>query len=242
MVKSGTGAAGRKAAASHTAALVSESGAGVDALFERTGAIQAHGLAELFDLLSFLSSQPLPQGDGVAIITNAGGPGILCADACEERGLTVTDLSPESQSQLTGLLGTRASVRNPVDVIASATADQYRQAVGIVAADPNVHAIVTIFIPTMVSTTEGVARALSEAVAQSDRHLPIAGVFMAGSEITGFVQADGFRIPVYPYTEDAVRAMAGARRLAKSRMRTTCQPRPYPAWIRCRSRSCWLSI
>lgn len=226
VVKSGTGAAGRKAAASHTAALVSESGAGVDALFERAGAIRAHGLGEMFDVVSLLSSQPLPQGDGVAIITNAGGPGILCADACEDSGLTVIELSRASQCQLTELLGTSASVHNPVDLIASATADQYRQAVEIVAADPKVDAIFMIFIPAMGSRAEDVARAFSEAVTQADRHLTIAAVFMADSGITGFVQVEQVRIPVYQYPEDAVRALAGARRLAKLRLRTTSESRP----------------
>jgi acetyl coenzyme A synthetase (ADP forming)-like protein len=225
VVKSAIGVAGQRAAASHTAALVSASDAAVDALFEKTGAVRAHSLGEMFDLMALLSTQPLPQGNGVAIVTNAGGPGILCADACEASGLKVTDLAATTQTQLAERLSSHASVHNPIDMIASATAEDYRAVIEIVAADENVDALVVIFIPPMVTRAEDVAQALAEAVAGFARPLPIIGVFMADSGISGHVQSHDVSIPTFTLPENAVRALAGTCRLAEWRRHPRSEPK-----------------
>jgi acetyl coenzyme A synthetase (ADP forming)-like protein len=217
VVKSATGAAGQRAAASHTAALVSASDAAVDALFEKTGILRAGSLGEMFDLMALLSTQPLPEGNRVAIITNSGGPGILCADACEANHLVVSDLSPATQGRLTELLSSHASTHNPVDMVASASADDYYGAIEIVAADPNVDSIVVIFIPPMVTQAKDVAQALAKAVAGFGRPLPVVGVFMADSGITRPVQSERVTVPAFPLPEQAARALASTYHLAEWR-------------------------
>jgi acyl-CoA synthetase (NDP forming) len=227
VLKSGTGIAGQRAAASHTAALVSASDTAVSALLEKTGAIRAQSLGEMFDLLALLSTQPLPQGNRVAIITNAGGPGILCADACESSGLVVASLGPDTQRQLSDLLSSHASTRNPVDLTASASAEHFLGATKLVAADPNVDAVIVIFIPPMVTRAEDVANALAKVGTGMARPIPLIGVFMAGSGISRIV---GTTIPSFPLPEGAVRALAGAHRL--SEWRRCRRPRPNsPAGI-----------
>src|SRR5262249_58059568 len=99
----------------------------VDALFRQTGIIRTDTLEELFDVASLLAHQPVPEGRRVAILTNAGGPGILAADACEADGLELPTLGDETVAELRSFLPPAASVANPVDMIASATADQYRR-------------------------------------------------------------------------------------------------------------------
>jgi len=144
-VKAGRTGAGKRAASSHTAAL-SASDTAVDALFHQTGVIRAESLDELFDLAAALSTQPLPHGRRVALLTNAGGLGILCADACEASGPTVGELSQAAKGQLKEFLPATASVANPVDMIASASADDFRRAVEILLADRQVDALIVLTI------------------------------------------------------------------------------------------------
>src|SRR4029453_1784177 len=118
-VKAGRTAAGRRAAGSHTAALAGRDVA-VEALFHQTGVIRADTLDEMFDLVAALSNQPMPHGRRVAILTNAGGLGILCADTCEANGLVVQELSHSTKNRLRQFLPPTASVTNPGDMIASA--------------------------------------------------------------------------------------------------------------------------
>src|SRR3990172_5914066 len=115
-VKSGRSASGSRATSSHTGALVATSDTAVDALFQHAGVIRTDTLSELFDVAALLADQPLPAGGRVAILTNAGGPAILCADACEARGLAVPALAPETQARLRAFLPAEASVGNPVDM------------------------------------------------------------------------------------------------------------------------------
>ena len=101
----------------------------VDALFRQTGVIRAETLDEMFDIAAALENQPLLKGRRVAIVTNAGGPGILCTDACEAGGLTVPEFSAETKQKLRQFLPASASVSNPVDMIASAGAQSYRRTI-----------------------------------------------------------------------------------------------------------------
>src|SRR6202030_3077638 len=120
-VKGGRGQAGSRATSSHTGALLSASDITVDALFQQAGVIRTDTLSELFDAALLLGSQPLPMGNRVGILTNAGGPAILCADACEANGLVVPPLSDKVRTDLGGFLPAAASTGNPVDMIASAS-------------------------------------------------------------------------------------------------------------------------
>jgi acyl-CoA synthetase (NDP forming) len=132
-VKAGRSTAGARAASSHTGARATDD-ALVDTLLRQAGVIRTHTLEELFDVAALLSSQPVPAGRRVAIVTNAGGPAILAADACEANGLELPSLSPATVDALRAFLPAAASVANPIDMIASATAEQYRRAIELVLA------------------------------------------------------------------------------------------------------------
>jgi acetate---CoA ligase (ADP-forming) len=149
-VKSGRTRAGRRAAGSHTAALAADDVA-VDALFRQTGVIRADTLAEMFDLATTIGSQPLPQGRRVVIVTNAGGPGILCADTCEAGGLRVPELSDATKARLSTFLPPQASLSNPVDMIASAGPTHYRQTIETLLSTDEIDVLVVIYIPVDVS-------------------------------------------------------------------------------------------
>ncbi len=146
-MKSGRSSSGARATSSHTGALLGASDVTVDALFRQAGVIRADTLQELFGAAQLLAHQPVPIGGRVGIVTNVGGPAILCADACESRGLQLPVLTDATQARLREFLPPVASVGNPVDMIASATPDQYQQAIAAVAADPSVDAVIAIFIP-----------------------------------------------------------------------------------------------
>src|SRR5262249_1184303 len=144
-VKSGRSQAGRRAAGSHTAALAA-SDVAVDALFRQTGVIRADTLEEMFDLAAALAGQPLPPARRVAVVTNAGGPGILCADACEAAGLSLPELADATRAELASFLPAAAGLGNPVDMIASATPEHYRRSVETVLASENVDALIVIYV------------------------------------------------------------------------------------------------
>ncbi|MGH2698085.1 MAG: GNAT family N-acetyltransferase [Actinomycetota bacterium] len=207
-VKSGRSSAGARATASHTGALIAASDVTVDALFTQAGVIRTDTLNELFDVASLLANQPPPEGRRVAIITNAGGPGILCADACEASGLVVGPLPEEVRSRLEELLPAEASTTNPVDMIASASADDYKRAIQLVAAAEEVDAIIVIFIPPLVTRPEDVAHAISEATAHLAREIPLLTVFMSSRGVPEELSGQGVRIPSYAFPEDAARALA----------------------------------
>jgi len=144
-VKAGRTLSGRRAAGSHTAALMASDTA-VDALFRQTGIIRAETLEEMFTLVSGLAAQPLPQGRRVGIITNAGGPGILCADACEAGGLAVPELSGKIKAALADFLPSVAALKNPVDLIASATPREFERAISTVLMAEDVDALIVIYV------------------------------------------------------------------------------------------------
>ena len=132
-VKSGRSPAGVRGTASHTGALLAASDVTVDALFRQAGVIRVDTLAEMFDVARLLTAQPAPAGDRVAIVTNAGGPGIVCADACRAAGVQVPELEPGLARQLSSGLPATAAVANPVDMIATATAEDYRRTLSMLA-------------------------------------------------------------------------------------------------------------
>jgi acetyl coenzyme A synthetase (ADP forming)-like protein len=226
-VKSGRSAAGSRAAASHTGALLAASDSTVDALFEHAGVIRTGTVGELFDVAALLSGQPLAAGDRVGIVTNAGGPGIACADACEAAGLRVEPLPTKTRRRLARHLPREATTTNPVDMIASATAEDYRRALEAVAGDPSVDAVIAIFIPPLVTQARDVAeavRAASEATRATGK--PLLAVWMAQDDAALATLAGG--VPAYGTPEEAVRALAHAVRYGRWRQ-TATEPPEIPA-------------
>ncbi|HSD46652.1 MAG TPA: GNAT family N-acetyltransferase, partial [Pyrinomonadaceae bacterium] len=219
VVKSGRSAAGARATSSHTGALIAASDVTVDALFRQAGVVRTDTLAELFDVAALLANQPLPSGRRVGIITNAGGPAILCADACEARGLEVPVLSNSSQAKLRAFLPAGASVGNPVDMIASAPAEHYRQAIEIVGSDENIDSLIVIFTPPLVTRADDVAKSIVEAVAQIDRNKPVLSVFLSANQAPKELRTEKVCIPSYSFPETAAIALARATRYRQWRER-----------------------
>jgi len=217
-LKSGRSAAGARAAASHTGALAA-SDRFVDALFTQAGVIRTDTVTELFDVAMLLSRQPLPRGRRVAIVTNAGGPGILAADACQSHGLVVADLSAGTRDALRQFLPAVASVKNPVDMLAAAPADHYQRTIEAVLADDNVDAVLAIFIPPLVTDADEVATAITRASAAA-RQKPIAGVFMRSAAAPEALAA----IPCFSFPEPAAIALARIAAYAEWRAERPGQP------------------
>jgi len=145
-VKSGRTRAGSRAAGSHTAALAASDTA-VDALFRQSGVIRADTIDEMFDIAACLEAQPLPAGRRVAVVTNAGGPGILAVDACEAAGLRVAPFTDATRDRLTAFLPAEASVGNPVDMVASAGPEEYRRAIEVALTAEDTDALIVIYTP-----------------------------------------------------------------------------------------------
>ncbi|HYT81146.1 MAG TPA: GNAT family N-acetyltransferase [Actinomycetota bacterium] len=218
-VKSGRSSAGARATSSHTGSLIAASDVTVDALFRQAGVIRTDTLAEMFDVASLLANQPPPAGMRVGILTNAGGLGILCADACEADGLEIPTLPEETRRRLSEFLPAEASVANPVDMIASATAADYRQAIEVLATAGAVDALIVIFVPPLVTRAADVARALREAAGGLPDGLPLLSVFMSAQGVPPELRAEGVRIPSYAFPEEAARALAHAARYRAWRAR-----------------------
>ncbi|HZB22836.1 MAG TPA: GNAT family N-acetyltransferase [Gaiellaceae bacterium] len=204
-MKSGRTGAGAKAAGSHTAALTS-SDVAVDALFRQAGVVRAETLEELVDLAVLFSTQPLPRGRRVAIITNAGGLGILAADACDAAGLELPPLGEETTRRLREVLPTEASVANPVDMLGSATAATYERTLPHVLADPGVDAVIVLFVPPVTAGADEVAVAVSRASEGSTK--PVLSALMDARGIPHALSQAG--VPGFSYPESAARALGRA--------------------------------
>jgi acetyl coenzyme A synthetase (ADP forming)-like protein len=223
-VKSGRSAVGARATASHTGALLASSDVTVEALFRQSGVIRTDTLVDMLDVGQLLIYQPLPAGRRVAIVTNVGGPAVMCADACEALGLEVPLLSESTQDRLRTLLPPEASVANPVDMLAAATAEHYQAVLGAVAEDPDVDAVIAIFLPPLATRTEDVARAVGTAAESMKRAKPMLAVFVSGQELPRVVTASGGRVPTYALPEPAALALAKVVRYADWRARPVEAP------------------
>jgi acyl-CoA synthetase (NDP forming) len=137
----------------------------VDALFHQSGVIRAETLEEMLALASGLAAQPLPSGRRVGIITNAGGPAILCTDACEAGGLAVPELSARTKSTLAAFLPAAAALNNPVDLIASATPEQYAKAIETLLTADEIDALIILYMSVTVVDTAGIAQGIQEGIA-----------------------------------------------------------------------------
>jgi acetyl coenzyme A synthetase (ADP forming)-like protein len=227
VVKSGRSAAGARATSSHTGALIAASDVTVDALFRQAGVVRTDTLAELFDVASLLVNQPLPNGKRVGIITNAGGPAILCADACEARGLEVPVLSDSSRRKLREFLPAGASVGNPVDMIVSAPAEHYRRAIEVVGTDENIDSLIVIFTPPLVTRADDVAKSIVQGGQNIDKSKPLLSVFLSAHEPPKELGTAEFRIPSYSFPETAAIALARATRYRQWRDRRETYPAKF---------------
>ncbi len=210
-VKSGRTSAGTRAASSHTGALASADVA-VDALFHQTGVIRTDTLEELFDVTVLLANQPVPTGRRVGVITNAGGPGILAADALESNGLTLPEFSEDLQGKLREVLSGEASTRNPVDLIASAGANEYAHCLNAMLESDEIDAVIASYIPASPSGTVEIAAALREAAVQHQGKKTFLSVFMSYDDPTDLLGGKDVRIPTYLFPEAAAVALARAVR------------------------------
>ena len=228
-VKAGRSTAGARAASSHTGARAT-SDALSDTLLRQAGVIRTNTLEELFDVAAVLSSQPVPRGRRVAILTNAGGPAILAADACEANGLELPALSAETAERLRAFLPAAASVANPVDMIASATPESYRRGIELLLADDNVDSLLVIFIPPVIDHAEAVAAAIKAAVAGSSK--PVLATFLGqqGSQSLGSV-------PSYMFPESAAVALSRVTHYGDWLRRPQSEPSVLPGFNRDEARA-----
>lgn len=203
-LKSGRSSAGARAAASHTGALAASDDF-VDALFHQAGVIRTNTMTELFDVASLLARQPIPRGRRVAILTNAGGPGILAADACQANGLIVAAPQLRTANALRQFLPAAASVANPIDMLASAPPEHFGRSLSLLLDDDQIDSVIVIFIPPLVTDSDAVARAIATA---SERHpgKTVTGVFMRAQAAPAALA----RIPCYTFPEPAAIALARA--------------------------------
>nr|NIP83395.1 GNAT family N-acetyltransferase [Gemmatimonadota bacterium]NIQ55436.1 GNAT family N-acetyltransferase [Gemmatimonadota bacterium]NIU75644.1 GNAT family N-acetyltransferase [Gammaproteobacteria bacterium]NIX48307.1 GNAT family N-acetyltransferase [Gemmatimonadota bacterium]NIY09602.1 GNAT family N-acetyltransferase [Gemmatimonadota bacterium] len=210
VVKAGRTGVGARAASSHTGALAGADVA-VDALLGQSGVIRVDTVEDLFDLAMAFDELPVPAGNRVAIVTNAGGPGIIIADACESRGLEVVPLSETTQAALREVLAEEASVRNPVDMIASATPESYRLVLDRVLEDDGIDAAIAAFVPPLGVRQEDVAQAIVDAKQGHDK--PVLAVLMGRQGLPqGRAELHEAGVPGYIFPESAAKALAAMYR------------------------------
>ncbi len=224
-VKSGRTRAGVRAAASHTGSLAG-SDAAVEALCLQSGVIRTDTIEELFDVAILLAHQPIPRGARVGIVTNAGGPGIMASDACEGHGLEIAALSDATVAALRAFLPREASVKNPVDMIASASPENFERTVRLVAGDPAIDALLVIYVPPVVTLPLDVAQAIVRASAAAVRDAagrgegakPVLTCFMGSHGVPeGLRSLHEGQIPSYAFPESAAIALARAVRYGRWR-------------------------
>lgn len=218
-VKSGRSAAGARAAFSHTGSLAGAEVA-VDALFDECGVVRVGTVEELFEVASGFAHQPLPRGRRVGVVTNAGGPGILAADACAAHGFSLPALGDATRLKLRPLLSPDASLRNPVDLIAGAGPEDYAHALPAVMNDPEIDAVIVIFVPPVMVNAPDVARAIAQA-RRAAMDKPLFACFMAhgpGAD-EGLQILRRAKIPTYDFPESAARALSAMRKYAEWRTR-----------------------
>ncbi|HEY5889477.1 MAG TPA: GNAT family N-acetyltransferase [Acidimicrobiia bacterium] len=210
-VKSGRSTAGSRAASSHTGALAS-SDVAVDALFRQAGVIRVDTIEELFDSASLLANQPIPSGRRVGIVTNAGGPGILAADALAANGLELPQLSKVLQTSMRQYLPLEASTGNPVDLIASGGPAQFETVTSLMLDSGEVDAVMVIYVPTSSDGARDVAQALRRCQDSYEGPVALLSVFMQSDDATGFLGGHPSRrtIPTYMFPESAAVALARA--------------------------------
>ena len=180
LVKSGRTEAGAEAASSHTGSLAGSDSA-YEAGLDQAGVIRAESVQELFDAAQILAGQPLPDDEGVAVITNAGGPGVMSTDAVGASSLTMASFAPETDERLRESMPEASNLRNPVDILGDADVDRFREAMDVVMADDAVGAAVVLSAPTAVLGYDDLAEAIVDA--QEDHGVPVAACLMGGDRV-----------------------------------------------------------
>ncbi|HEX3529956.1 MAG TPA: acetate--CoA ligase family protein [Thermoanaerobaculia bacterium] len=204
VVKSGRTAEGARAASSHTGAIAGTD-VTVSAFLDQCGVLRANTIEELFDIARALDRSPLPEGNRVGIVTNAGGPAIMATDACVNLGLRMAELSDATRAALRAFLPAEASVANPVDMIASANAESYTRGLAAVLDDPGVDMAMVINVTPLLSNPIDVLEAAGE-VART-RSKPVLAVMMATDEFYETAKTKPDLPPVYRFPESAARAL-----------------------------------
>ncbi|MCL5069323.1 MAG: acetate--CoA ligase family protein [Actinobacteria bacterium] len=204
IVKSGNTNAGAKAVSSHTGTLAGSTRA-YDAAFRQTGVIRAKTIKDLFNFAIAFAHQPIPKGNRIVIITNAGGPGIMASDACEENKMQLAKIDTQTVEILKTILPSSANFYNPVDVLGDALADRYGKTFEIILKDKNVDAIIVLLTPQAMTQELETAKALIKAIKESGREIPVITSFMGGSEVkegVDYLNKNG--IPNFTIPEEAV--------------------------------------
>ena len=213
VLKSGRTSTGSKAASSHTGAL-SGSDKVYDAAFRQANIIRVDTLDEMFDILQVFAHMPLPKGDGLAIITNAGGHGVMAADACSDYGLTLATFEKETIEKLKSYLPPAANVYNPVDVLGDASAARYEFAIKTVMEDPNVSCVAVLLAPLDTVDVMKVAELIASYSGKVD--MPIVGAFVGGTKTReGLKLLQESKVPCYDSPDKAIRALGAMVRYKK---------------------------
>jgi acetate---CoA ligase (ADP-forming) len=216
-VKSGRTREGAKAAASHTGAL-SGSDDVYDSLFAQCGVLRVDTLEELFRFGMAFANQPLPRGRRVAIVTNAGGPGIMATDNSVRHGLELASLDPKTKSILQSELPPTASVHNPIDLIGDADESRYQLAMQAVLSDDNVDGVIVICVPQMMTNLEATSKVIAQQARFSNK--PVFAVYMATGDIEQSLRIlEDAQIPHYRFPEDAARSLSAMARYVRWRSR-----------------------
>jgi acetyl coenzyme A synthetase (ADP forming)-like protein len=203
LIKSGGTSAGAKAASSHTGSLAGTETA-YEAVFERSGITRCNSIKQQFDCAQAFANQPLPAGSSVAVITNAGGPGIMAADAIERQGLTFAKLADETVEKLAGYLPPAANLYNPIDILGDALADRYEFALDAVLDDPNVDIVLILLTPQAMTEPTTTAKAVVR-IAHQKKQKPVLACFLGASKVEEGVKVlQNGKIPQYDSPEGAV--------------------------------------
>ena len=216
VVKAGRTAEGARAASSHTGALAGAD-VTVQALLAHCGVLRADSIQDLFHMARALDRCPLPRGDRVAIVTNAGGPGIMATDACVNLGLEIATLSEATHANLSSFLPPEASLGNPVDMISSAGAEDYQRAVAAVLDDPGVDMVLVVHVTPLLSNPIAILEHVGLAAPSSDK--PVLAVMMATEDFYESARGRSDLPPVYRFPESAAKALATLARHAAWRRR-----------------------
>ncbi len=207
VIKSGNTDAGARAVSSHTGTLAGSARA-YEAAFKQAGIIRADTIRDLFNYSIAFSYQPLPKGKKVAIITNAGGPGIMATDECEKSDIELTGLKKETIDSLKKFLPQAANFYNPVDILGDALAERYRKALEVVVRDSSVDTVVVLLTPQAMTQCLETARAIVGVMENSDRRIPILTNFMGGSEVKEAVDFLAQKnIPNFDIPEEAIKTL-----------------------------------
>jgi len=203
LMKSGGTGAGSQAASSHTGSLAGDEAA-YECVFERAGIIRCGSIKSQFDIAQAVAHQPLPRGPSVAVITNAGGPGIMAADAVERQGLTFAKLADETVKTLSAELPPAANVQNPIDVLGDGLADRYEAAIKAALADPNVDSVLVLLTPQAMTECDATAETVAR-LAAGENGKPVLACFMGGPKVAkarDILREGG--VPNYDSPESAV--------------------------------------